>query len=192
MIIDFIKACFVGPIAYRVLSGILIVLVVYWIYWGIRIAQHKEALEIFYLGTPVNGKTITVSDFNRFIIPLDKIYIKNTGRIPAKGISIKIHFSEELKRYTEMWESQSGSETTTTHGWSISNSMLEGYISLLEFSDSISLNPEDSWNRRYRLVLNFDKSVKEMTSVSAKVSVYYGEDKPLEVDLILKPAKEES
>jgi len=165
-----------------------------WLYLGIKIVRHKEALEIFYDGTAVSGKTVLINEYSRFIIPLQKISIKNSGNNSAKDLSIKIHFSKELKRYKEQWETPT--QSTSTHGWSISNSSLEGYVSLLEFNENISLHPDDSWNRRYLLILNFDnvpnfqKRVTEIKSISAKLSIYFSADRPKEVDFILQPEKE--
>ena len=186
MIIELFKACFVGPMAYRIFSLSLLASLGIWLYWGIIIV-HKEVLEIFYDGTPVSGKTVTIDEYNRFIIPLGKIHIKNVGSKPARDVSIKIHFSEEIKRYTEM----SGGTTPDGH-WSINNSFLEDYVSLLKFDEEVFLNPGDFWNRPYQLVLNMKTPAKSTSAISAKLSVYYGVGMPLQVDLILKPAKREA
>jgi len=147
--------------------------------------EDKGELEIFYDGRPVSGKTITINKYNRFIIPLGKFYVKNVGTKPAKDVSIEIHFSEGIRRYTEMLGS------TTTHGpWSISRSSLEDYVSILKYDEAVFLNPKQSWNRPYLLVLNMETPAKSTSEISAKLSVYYGVDKPLEVELILKPTKE--
>jgi len=148
--------------------------------------SEKLDLEIFYDGKAVNGKTITISEYGRFIIPLHAIEIENKGKNLAKGLSIKIHFSRELKKYGEMWPTGA---SELIHGWSINNSFLEGYVSLLEFKEKIDLHPNEPWSRPYKMVLNFDRPAMEVRSVSSKLLVY-GADEPMEVDLILQPSRE--
>lgn len=43
MIDAFFRAIFTGPILYRIFSVILLVLIIAWLYWGVKIGQHKEA-----------------------------------------------------------------------------------------------------------------------------------------------------
>lgn len=42
MITELFKACFFGPIVYRIFSSFLLILVIIWLVWGSKIIRHKE------------------------------------------------------------------------------------------------------------------------------------------------------
>ena len=43
MIGDLLRAILSGPVLYKICSGILLLLVLAWMYWGAKIGQHQEA-----------------------------------------------------------------------------------------------------------------------------------------------------
>lgn len=146
---------------------------------------NRDKIEILYNGKTVNGKTIMITEYGRFIFPLQNIAIRNTGNNLAKDLSIKIHFSRRLMKYSEMLPT---GVSEIFHGWSVRNSLIENNVSLMEFDDKISLHPDESWSRPYKVVLHFDKRATEIDSVSSKMTIYGGGE-PIEVDLILQPKK---
>ena len=42
MITEIFKACFVGPLPYKIFSGLLLILAIVWITWGIKITEKKD------------------------------------------------------------------------------------------------------------------------------------------------------
>lgn len=186
MILDIIKACFAGPIPYRIFSFILVLLIIFWICWGLKII--KPIIGIYLEKKIIINKPLVIEKnkkYGRYMIPFDSIYIKNIGFVPIKNISIKINLSEEVQGCSEIWETPTTS-TTTSGAWLISNSPLDGYVSLLTYNEHFSLNLAETWNRRYKLMLDFSRKPEKIKSIYGKLHIYYGLDKPIETDIIFR------
>ncbi len=146
----------------------------------------KPKLEIFYNGQPISGNTLTIEDYSNLTIPLDKIFIKNIGSKSAQDISINIHLSKNI----HLEETRDHSTSFIPEHWEESKSFIKGYETLLKFKGKVSLNPEEFWNRGWIIEAEKD-SLKTTDSMTAKLLIYYGVDKPLECTFVLNLAKKD-
>ena len=62
MIVDLFKSCFSGPFSFRIFSVALLVLLVVWLWWGIRITTARQRNDTHQLKHLINESTSTVKD----------------------------------------------------------------------------------------------------------------------------------
>lgn len=147
----------------------------------------KPKLEIFYDGQPISGNTETIEDCSSLTIPLDKIFIKNIGSKSAQDISINIHLSKKLDSVQTAGPNNS---SYTSNNWDETKSFIKGYEAHLKYKEKISLNPEEFWSSGWNIEFEKD-SLPTTDSMTAKLLIYYGVDKPLECTLVIHRAKKD-
>lgn len=145
----------------------------------------KPELELSYRGETINGKTIKINLEGTPIpgdIGLDGVYVKNVGSGPADIMSIKFFLPGTDGQSVTQYGYYDGSVMVEQSLWIEEYAdPASRYRSVLKWPEKVSLSPTDNW-----LVPSFAVTLRDTvkSSVSAKLSIFYGAKQPVEAEFI--------
>jgi len=141
----------------------------------------KPKLELTYRGDIINGKTVNINMEGLNVpgdVALEGVYVKNVGNRIADNLSIKFFIPELYDQSVIQYRSGG----ITPSPWEVEDAGPDSrYPYLVKWLERFSLSPGENW-----LIPSFAMILRDTvkTSVSAKLSIFYGAEQPAEAEFI--------
>ncbi len=146
-------------------------------------ALEQPEIAAYYDGKQVIDSVINIKEYDEFTIPMERLRIVNIGKKPTNEITVKILSEKRLAAIDQVEEN-----VIHTGVWKIERSPNDNYQHNAIYHERFKLNPTEEWSSLTSIKPQFeDQTLRE---VMVKMYLYYGVEKPLEVDLKLSlPSK---
>jgi hypothetical protein len=140
-------------------------------------APANVRLQVLYNGSELEGRTISVVANQPTSTPFQTsdFRIKNAGGRVAGPVSVRLYFSSPVVSLVPQWQSTASDDSNFATAF-----YSTGFPPIL-------INPQETWNW-----ISFNGVIPQGLSepISAKVKVFYGAEKPVEVAFLIRKSEQ--